>query len=749
MLGQTLAGRYKLTRILGAGGFGQTYLAIDTHQRQVGGASIPVINQCVVKQLQPASQDANFLSVARRLFDTEVKTLERLGSHKQIPQLLNSFEEDNEFYLVQEYIEGQSLEDEIKELGHLNESDIVALLEDVLPVLQFIHGHRVIHRDLKPDNLIRRRDNGKIVLIDFGAVKEIRTKLMTGEQTGLTIGIGTQGYTPSEQLSGKPRYSSDIYALGMTAIHALTGKPPTDLPEDFSSLDPRWQDYAEVSPALTILLNKMIRHYIYQRYSSVEDVMHDLSRLEELPAEAAAADTYLETSIPEDRLVPRPTQILRWTMGKRAKKMTVAIATVLTSAFVLGLRHMGAFVPSELAAHDWLVSQQADLGPDPRLLIVEVSEADVQALDGSITDNDLARALENIQVHEPAVIGIEMLLRSLSRSSDSSDAMRLRQSLEAANVVTTMRLGSFSSGDFVPPLADMPLSRVSFNDITEDSDFRVRRSLMLSDLPTDRIANKAASIRENASQAVLTQSTPEAEREEEQADSSVSIFSFAAKIATQYLTTQHAVEIGGGETLQLNDAEFASIKPTFGAYKREGSEDDYQIFTDYRSPRSVANTLTIRDIIDNNFDPTLIEDKVVLIGYTYSRDNNMFLTAYSTGGNREEMPSVAIQANVISQIISSVLDGETVPWAAPDWAEIVWIISLTAIGGTLMVVSKRAPVLITFGVSGLLVSCAVSIISFQAGGWVPMVAPMSAFFLSAAGARISKSYQRRYWEARQ
>ena len=221
MLGQTLAGRYELTQILGAGGFGQTYLAVDTFGA-LSGAPGGAAN-CVVKQLKPASQDLNFLSVARRLFETEVKTLKRLGSHSQIPRLLDSFEEDNEFYLVQEFIDGCSLEDEIAQVGQFDEVGAIALLESVLPVLNFIHENHVIHRDLKPDNLIRRRDTSEIVLIDFGAVKEIRTRIITGEQTALTIGIGTQGYTPSEQLSGKPRYSSDIFALGMTVIQALTG----------------------------------------------------------------------------------------------------------------------------------------------------------------------------------------------------------------------------------------------------------------------------------------------------------------------------------------------------------------------------------------------------------------------------------------------------------------------------------------------------------------------------------------------
>lgn len=285
MLGQTLAERYRLTCILGAGGFGQTYLAIDIQKSHRP--------QCVVKQLKPASQDAKFLSVARRLFETEVKTLRRLGSHRHIPGLIDSFEEDSEFYLVQEFIDGQSLEAEIKQAGRFTETEAIALLKDVLPVLSFIHDNHVVHRDLKPDNLIRRRDTGEMVLIDFGAVKEIRTRVITGEQTSLTIGIGTQGYTPSEQLSGKPCYSSDVYALGMTVIHALTGRSPTDLPEALGSLDPCWQEYAEVSPGLAILLGKMTRHYIYQRYQSVEAVQHDLGRLADLPAEAVA-DAHLE-----------------------------------------------------------------------------------------------------------------------------------------------------------------------------------------------------------------------------------------------------------------------------------------------------------------------------------------------------------------------------------------------------------------------------------------------------------------------
>jgi len=313
------------------------------------------------------------------------------------------------------------------------------------------------------------------------AVKEIRTRLITGEQTGLTIGIGTQGYTPSEQLSGKPRYSSDIYALGMTAIHAVTGKSPTDLPEDFGSLDPRWQDYAQVSPGLAILLGKMTRHYIHQRYSSTEEVLKDLKRLDELPAEAAAADTYLETSFPEGSSKSPP--VLRWQMGNRAKVLTGAIATLLTSLAVLGLSQKGAFVASELAAHDWLVSTQPDLGPDPRLLIVEITDDDLRALDmRTPSDEVVASVINNLQQHQPASIGLD-LLRDVPEGTGNE---ALRESLKNPNVVVITKLGSLAGDSAIAPPPGTDFSQISFSDVVIDPDVRVRRVLML-DFLTEEI----------------------------------------------------------------------------------------------------------------------------------------------------------------------------------------------------------------------------------------------------------------------
>jgi CHASE2 domain-containing sensor protein len=730
MLGQTLAKRYRLTRILGAGGFGQTYLATDIQQSHQP--------QCVVKQLKPASQDANFLAVARRLFETEVKTLRRLGDHPQIPALLDSFEEDNEFYLVQEFIDGPSLEDEIKQAGKFGEAAIIALLEGVLPVLRFIHEERVIHRDLKPDNLIRRKDSGEVVLIDFGAVKEIRTRLITGEQSELTIGIGTQGYTPSEQLAGKPRYGSDIYALGMTVIHAATGQAPSDLPEDFGTLDPCWQEYAELSPGLSILLSKMTRHYIRQRYQSVKDVQRDLTRLDQLPAEAAVADTYLETSLPQ-ALLGAPTKAWRkrWQMGKKAKILTVAVATLTTSALVLGLRQLGVFVPSELAINDFLVSTQPDPGPDPRLLIVEITEADLRSLSVETpADESVSKVIENLQQHQPARIGLD-LLRDIPQDPGNA---ALLASLRAPNVVAITKLADPGGDDLSLPPPGLSFEQISFDNVALDPDFRVRRALMLDHLDAEILQSKSG---QNLGGNIgnLLDNDP----------INQPIFSIGTELAIRYLEHYHDIGLTNGDNgdiFQLNGIRFTPIGPTFGGYQN-AETTGYQMFMRYRSPHNVAKRISFNDVINNNFDPNLVKDKLVLIGSTASSSRDLFLTPYNIQRHQEQMPGVVIHAQVISQILSVTLDGKPLTWAWPDWAETIWIVCLTGIGSTLMVLTHRGPVLIIFGVSGLLTVVAVSGLCFYLGGWVPMAAPAMAFFLSAAGARIGKSYQRRHWEAHQ
>ncbi|OYD96577.1 serine/threonine protein kinase [Nostoc sp. 'Peltigera membranacea cyanobiont' 210A] len=273
MLGQLLDGRYQVLQILGGGGFGQTYIAQDTHR--------PGFPKCVVKHLKPVTRSPEFLETARRLFTSEAETLEQLGYHDQIPRLLAYFEDNQEFFLVQEFIEGHTLKAELFPNQRWTEDRVIQLLQQVLGILQFIHSHNVIHRDIKPDNIIRREQDGKLVLIDFGAVKQVQTQLLTiAGHTGATIIIGTPGYMSTEQGQGKPRPNSDIYSLGIIGIQSLTGLHPINFEEDPNTGEIFWQHQANVSSELASVLSKMVLHHFKQRYQSAAEVLQVLKDLD-------------------------------------------------------------------------------------------------------------------------------------------------------------------------------------------------------------------------------------------------------------------------------------------------------------------------------------------------------------------------------------------------------------------------------------------------------------------------------------
>ncbi|MGR3277942.1 protein kinase domain-containing protein [Acaryochloris marina NIES-2412] len=266
----TLANRYKIIKNLGEGGFSQVYLAKDLQRDDH--------RRCVIKKLQPKSDDPFTVRTSRRLFKTEVNVLQKLGSHDRIPQMFVSFEEDRQFYLVEQYITGQGLSRELT-WWHWTEAKTVAFLQDILETLAFVHRKQVIHRDIKPENLIRRDHDQRIVLIDFGSVK-------SRQQSGQTTIVGTKGYMPPEQLLGKPRLNSDVYAVGMIALRGLTGINPvkTEFPTDPDTGEFLWQHKTDVSPELAQVLNTMVRQDHRHRYPSAQEALQAVSQLGEVPA---------------------------------------------------------------------------------------------------------------------------------------------------------------------------------------------------------------------------------------------------------------------------------------------------------------------------------------------------------------------------------------------------------------------------------------------------------------------------------
>jgi eukaryotic-like serine/threonine-protein kinase len=273
MSDELIGGRYRIIDCLRTTGFCETYLAEDTH---LPGNPHP---RCVVKKLQPQSNEEFVLETARRLFHNEAMVLYKLNDHPQIPRLLAHVELDGEFYLVQEYIEGKDLSQSEMMPGEIwPEVKVKELLVDVLKILSFVHQNNVIHRDIKPSNLIRRTGDNKIFLIDFGAVKEISSMTLTEGQGGfLTVAIGTPGYMPSEQQRGDPRLNSDIYALGMTAIQAITGFHPDQLPRDRDTGEIKWRDRApDCSESLATVIDKMVLNDFVKRYKNASEALEDI-----------------------------------------------------------------------------------------------------------------------------------------------------------------------------------------------------------------------------------------------------------------------------------------------------------------------------------------------------------------------------------------------------------------------------------------------------------------------------------------
>ncbi|MEA5505065.1 serine/threonine-protein kinase [Halotia wernerae UHCC 0503] len=313
-----LRGHYRIVKVLSdEGGFGRTYLSEDVDK----------LNEwCVVKQFAPKVQETSAFKKAIELFKEEAQQLQHLGEHHQIPALLAYFEQDNYLFLVQQFIDGQNLLQELQQGKTYSESQILDLLRDLLPILKFIHDRGVIHRDIKPQNIIRRQSDGRLVLIDFGSAKQLTATV----QTKLGTTIGSHGYTPIEQMQdGKAYPASDLFSLGATCFHLLTGIRPAQLwmQQGYSWVN-SWQQYwsnshkneVALNVKLSEVLDKLLKIDIPQRYQSADEVMRDLTNQ---PLLLPLPPTVLTVSPLTHRLVPL--KLLKDQFKKRLLLNTVLV----------------------------------------------------------------------------------------------------------------------------------------------------------------------------------------------------------------------------------------------------------------------------------------------------------------------------------------------------------------------------------------------------------------------------------------
>ncbi len=269
-----LNNRYQVVRVLGSGSFGRTFLVEDTH--------MPSKRLCVLKQLKPIEDNPEYYQSVQERFKREAAVLETLGNgHDQIPSLYAYFEQAGQFFLVQEWIEGQTLTQKLQAEIILKEDAVKEILISVLSVLDYVHDKQIIHRDIKPENIMLRQQDGKPVLIDFGAVKEAMGKAMNDLEASASIAIGTLGYMSSEQVAGRPVYSSDLYSLGMTAIRLLIGKSFKDIETDPNTGQLLWRSHAlNVSDQLAAILDKAIQSHQRDRYISAQQMLLSIQEIQ-------------------------------------------------------------------------------------------------------------------------------------------------------------------------------------------------------------------------------------------------------------------------------------------------------------------------------------------------------------------------------------------------------------------------------------------------------------------------------------
>ncbi|MCW5313935.1 YARHG domain-containing protein [Nostoc sp. KVJ3] len=271
---QLLNDRYQVIRTLGAGGFGETYLAEDTY--------MPSKRRCVVKQLRPIHNNPQIYQLVQERFQREAAILEELGgASDQIPALYAYFSSGGQFYLVQEWVEGDTLTGKVQKQGLFSESAVQELFINLLPILDYVHSKHIVHRDIKPDNIIVRDRDRKPVLIDFGAVRESMGTVVNSQGNPTSsIVIGTPGYMPSEQAAGRPVFSSDLYSLGMTVIYLLTGKQAQQLETNSQTGEIVWRQYAShVSPIMAGVIDKAIAYHPRDRYPTARAMLDTLQSI--------------------------------------------------------------------------------------------------------------------------------------------------------------------------------------------------------------------------------------------------------------------------------------------------------------------------------------------------------------------------------------------------------------------------------------------------------------------------------------
>ena len=392
---------------------------------------------------------------------------------------------------------------------------------------------------------------------------------------------------------------------------------------------------------------------------------------------------------------------------KRVHNQPYWLASLVITALLVALRQLGGLQSLELLAFDYMTRLQTDQGPDPRLLIVEVTEEDIRAQsEWPMSDQAMAELLNKLQSYQPRAIGLD-IYRDIPQG-DGYEA--LTEVLKQPEIIAIESLGISESDSIPPPLAIAP-EQVGFNDFIIDQDGILRRSLLFASLDGEKL------------------------------------YSFALRLGLKYLEAEDKAFSVSENALTIGDTDFLPMMPSSGGYDNIDSAS-YQMLLDYRSSSLVARQVTLSEVIAGEVDPAWIEDKVVLIGVTAPSKKDFFYTPYSSKESNEHvMAGVLVHAQMVSQILSSVLDDRPIFWYLPDAAEVGWIWVWSLAGGYLVWRMKRSVLLGAALVGSSVVLGGLCLGAFVATGWIPFAAPLLGLVLTSGALITYQVFHQSFYDA--
>ncbi len=684
--------RYKVLSNLAQGGFGETFLVEDT--------KMPSHRLCVIKRLKPQLRSVNLYEMAKQRFAREAAILEVLGdNHDQIPCLYAYFEEENEFYLVQEWIEGDPWHRILQRRNQLPEAEVKQFLRDLLPVLDYIHRQDIIHRDIKPSNVICRAQDQKPVLIDFGSVKE---KLSNTNPRSLSI--GTPGFMAPEQVSGKPLPASDLYSLGISAITLVTGLYPNSLEQDTTG-KLLWSDHGQhMTPEFRNFLNTAIDPDLKKRFLTAQEMLAALSDLSPAPTQ------------PEPRQIANRGFVKFW--RRRCQPVLNAYhwsqifkLSGITTLIIISLRFVGWLEPYELQMFDRLMRQRRPYeAPDERLLIVEANAEDIakQTIapnnQASLSDDTLTQVLSKLQEYDPIAIAFD-IYRDFPVDSNSP---QLTQFLQQPNFFGICKGRDSVAGDTqgIAPPPELTRNQITFSDVITDADQVLRRHL-------------------------LSQQSPDL------SDPCTAMNHLSFTVALYYLTQQGVTFKNNhkGDFVLLNPESqtkviLPELKSHTGGYQNIDARGR-QILLNYRilrSPKDIARRLTINELLQDKIPPETkarLKNRIIFVGVVspINSSGDYWMTPYSAGQPlmEQETFGLYLQAQMTSQLLSAVLDQRPLFWTMPWWLEWIWIgswsvLTTVVIWNCYSIAPKIGVTLVIF--AGLYGTCYYILLQ---GGWLPLL----------------------------